>query len=128
MSLVEGSTDIAREAKLGDFGDMYARARALQNYTHSAQKIGKQRICGRALAVSGGPQRRSWPQIALMARPRCWTGLCPERGIEPHVTVFEKSARKDGTFSREDFSVMITNVMSISARAARCWPARRARA
>jgi transposase len=30
--------------------------------------------------------------------------LVDERGIEPHVTVFDKSARKDGTFSREDFS------------------------
>jgi transposase len=29
--------------------------------------------------------------------------LVDERGIEPHVTVFDKSARKDGTFSREDF-------------------------
>jgi transposase len=25
-------------------------------------------------------------------------------GIEPHVTVFDKSARKDGTFSRDDFT------------------------
>jgi len=25
-------------------------------------------------------------------------------GIEPHVTVFDNSARKDGTFSREDFT------------------------
>src|SRR3974390_43772 len=30
--------------------------------------------------------------------------LVDERGIEPHVTVFDKSARKDGAFSREDFS------------------------
>ena len=30
--------------------------------------------------------------------------LVYERGIEPHVTVFDKSARKDGTFSREDFN------------------------
>ena len=30
--------------------------------------------------------------------------LIHEHGIEPHVTVFDKSARKDGTFSREDFS------------------------
>ena len=29
--------------------------------------------------------------------------LVSERGIEPHVTVFDKSARTDGTFSREDF-------------------------
>jgi hypothetical protein len=27
-----------------------------------------------------------------------------EHGIEPHVTVFDKSARKDGTFSRDDFT------------------------
>jgi hypothetical protein len=29
--------------------------------------------------------------------------LVYEHGIEPNVTVFDKSARKDGTFSREDF-------------------------
>ena len=29
--------------------------------------------------------------------------LVYEHGIEPHVTVLDKSARKDGTFSREDF-------------------------
>jgi transposase len=30
--------------------------------------------------------------------------LVHEHGIEPHVTVFDKSARKDGTFSRDDFT------------------------
>jgi transposase len=30
--------------------------------------------------------------------------LVHERGIEPHVPVFDKSKRHDGTFSREDFS------------------------
>ena len=30
--------------------------------------------------------------------------LVREHGIEPHVTVFDKAARKDGTFSREDFT------------------------
>jgi transposase len=30
--------------------------------------------------------------------------LVDEHGIEPHVTVFDKSARKDGTFGREDFN------------------------
>jgi hypothetical protein len=30
--------------------------------------------------------------------------LLYEHGIEPHVTVFDKSARPDGTFSREDFT------------------------
>ena len=27
-----------------------------------------------------------------------------EHGIEPHVTAFDKSARRDGTFSRDDFA------------------------
>ena len=30
--------------------------------------------------------------------------LVHEHGIEPHVTVFDKSARHDGTFSRDDFT------------------------
>jgi transposase len=30
--------------------------------------------------------------------------LVYDKGIEPHVPVFDKSARKDGTFSREDFT------------------------
>src|SRR5437868_10895658 len=30
--------------------------------------------------------------------------LVHEHGIEPHVTVFDKSVRRDGTFSREDFT------------------------
>src|SRR3984957_13602455 len=30
--------------------------------------------------------------------------LVYEHGIEPHVTVFDKSARSDGTFSRDDFA------------------------
>jgi hypothetical protein len=28
--------------------------------------------------------------------------LVHEHGIEPHVTVFDKSARQEGTFSRDD--------------------------
>jgi len=28
----------------------------------------------------------------------------PERGIEPHVPVFDKSKRTDGSFSRQDFT------------------------
>jgi hypothetical protein len=30
--------------------------------------------------------------------------LVNERAIEPHVPVFDKSARDDGTFSRADFA------------------------
>jgi hypothetical protein len=29
--------------------------------------------------------------------------LVQEQGIEPHIPVFDKSTRQDGTFSREDF-------------------------
>jgi hypothetical protein len=39
-----------------------------------------------------------------MARPRRSGWLVYEHGIEPHVSVFDRSARKDGTFSREDFT------------------------
>jgi hypothetical protein len=31
-------------------------------------------------------------------------GLVYEHGIEPHVTVFDKSERQDGTVSRDDFN------------------------
>jgi hypothetical protein len=30
--------------------------------------------------------------------------LVNERAIEPHIPVFDKSARDEGTFSREDFA------------------------
>ena len=30
--------------------------------------------------------------------------LVQERGIEPHIPVFDKTARSDGTFAREDFA------------------------
>jgi hypothetical protein len=30
--------------------------------------------------------------------------LVYEHGIEPHATVFDKSARQDGAFSRDDFT------------------------
>jgi transposase len=36
------------------------------------------------------------------ARNLAW--LVEERGIEPHVPVFDKSARSDGTFARSDFT------------------------
>ncbi len=40
-----------------------------------------------------------------MARPTMLSWLVAEHGIEPHVTVFDKSARNDDdTFSRDDFT------------------------
>ena len=45
--------------------------------------------------------------------------LVHERGIEPHIPVFDKSARTDGTFAART-SPSITKATSISARRARC--------
>ena len=45
--------------------------------------------------------------------------LVYEHGIEPHVTVFDKSTRQDGTFSRDDFTYEhVSNVYLCPA--ARC--------
>ncbi|QAY78171.1 transposase [Sphingosinicella sp. BN140058] len=49
-----------------------------------------------------------WPQKLVAdtgygsAENLAW--LVHERGIEPHIPVFEKSSRSDGTFSRSDFT------------------------
>ncbi len=48
-----------------------------------------------------------WPE-RLIADTACGTAemlgwLVHERGIEPHIPVFDKSRRTDRTFSREDF-------------------------
>ena len=43
--------------------------------------------------------------------------LVYEHGIDPHVTVFDKSTRQDGTFSRDDFTYdNVGNVYSCLAR------------
>ena len=47
--------------------------------------------------------------------------LVYEHGIEPHVTVFDKSTRQDGTFSRDDFTYD-QSATSILAPPARCSP------
>jgi hypothetical protein len=49
-----------------------------------------------------------WPRT-LIADTGCGSAemlawLVHERGIEPHVSVFDKGDRTDGTFSRCDFS------------------------
>ena len=38
-----------------------------------------------------------------MAPRRTWGWLVDEKGIEPHIPVFDKSARDDGSFERADF-------------------------
>ena len=45
--------------------------------------------------------------------------LVNERAIEPHIPVFDKSGRADGTFSRED-SPTINRATFTSAQLARC--------
>ena len=48
------------------------------------------------------PQRLAGDAAYGSAETLSW--LVHERGIEPHVPVFDKSKRRDGTFSREDFT------------------------
>lgn len=38
-----------------------------------------------------------------MVRPAMLGWMVDEKQIEPHVPVFDKSERDDGTFSRSDF-------------------------
>ena len=45
--------------------------------------------------------------------------LVYEQGIEPHVTVFDKSTRQDGTFSRDDFTMSATSILAPPARCSR---------
>jgi transposase len=48
------------------------------------------------------PERLAGDSAYGSAEMLSW--LVYEQGIEPHVSVFDKSVRKDGTFSREDFT------------------------
>jgi transposase len=48
-----------------------------------------------------GPERLAADTGYGSAEMLAW--LVHERAIEPHIPVFDKSARKDGTFSRDDF-------------------------
>jgi len=45
--------------------------------------------------------------------------LVHERGIEPHIPVFDTSKRTDGTFSRDDFTYDLTSVTPTTARRGR---------
>ena len=47
------------------------------------------------------PERLSADAAYGSAENLAW--LVHERGIEPHIPVFDKSQRTDGTFSRDDF-------------------------
>jgi len=44
------------------------------------------------------------PRTKFLIVPEMLNWLVEERGIEPHIPVFDKSKRTDGTFSRDDFT------------------------
>jgi hypothetical protein len=70
----------------------------------------RQAEVGAARTMIGRTQGRfgTWPEKLVAdaaygsAENLAW--LVHERGIEPHIPVFDKSRRRDGTFSRSDFA------------------------
>ena len=67
-----------------------------------AEVTAQQRMIDRAWARFGlWPERLSADTAYGSAENLAW--LVHERGIEPHIPVFDKSQRSDGTFSRDDF-------------------------
>ena len=68
-----------------------------------AEVLAARRMIGRSMERFGlYPARLMGDSAYGSADMLGW--LVHEHGIEPHVTVFDKSARKDGTFSRDDFT------------------------
>ena len=63
--------------------------------------------------------RSGWPPTAPMARPRMLAWLVHERGIEPHIPVFDKSERTRRHLRARPTSPTTTTATSTSARAAR---------
>ena len=74
--------------------------------------------------------RNGFRAIPLTVRLRAELA-CPKKGIAPHIPVFDRSNREDGTFSRADFrfdattDVYTAQAASCSERAARCRRAKR---
>ena len=67
-----------------------------------AEVTAQQRIIDRAWERFGlWPERLSADTAYGSAENLAW--LVHQRGIEPHIPVFDKSQRSDGTFSRDDF-------------------------
>ena len=58
----------------------------------------------RAQTSASSSTRSGWPATSAMVRREMLEWLVHERGIEPHIPVFDKSKRTDGTFSRQDFT------------------------
>ena len=68
-----------------------------------AEVTAQQRMIDRTQECFGlWPERLSADTAYGSAENLAW--LVHERGIEPHIAVFDKSQRTDGTFSRDDFA------------------------
>ena len=63
-----------------------------------AEVTAAKRMIERTRSGSDSSRSGSLPTPA-MARPRCWPGWSRSKAIEPHVPVFDKSRRNDGTFA-----------------------------
>ena len=64
--------------------------------------------------------RRAWPRTVPTDWPICSARLVDERGIEPHIPVFDKLVRTDGTFECADFTYDQKRATYTSVRQARC--------
>src|ERR1700756_227824 len=68
-----------------------------------AEVTAQQRMIDRTQECFGlWPERLAADTAYGSAKNLAW--LVDERGIEPHIPVFDKSQRTDGTFSRDDFT------------------------
>jgi hypothetical protein len=68
-----------------------------------AEVTAQQRMIDRTQERFGlWPERLAADTVYGSAENLAW--LVHERGIEPHIPVFDKSQRTDGTFSRNDFT------------------------
>ncbi|WP_407169119.1 hypothetical protein [Bradyrhizobium sp. ORS 111] len=92
--------------------------------------IGQSELLATKRMIERSPERPTSIRIGSSAQ-RLWFGrdarpsVC-EHEIEPHTTMFDKSIRVDGTFSRDDsFYAISTDVLSETGTAAR--PHRRLR-
>ncbi len=70
-----------------------------------AEVTAQQRMTDRTQERFGPwPRARGWrPTRHTALPPENLARLVHERAIEPHIPVFDKSQRTDGTYSRDDF-------------------------
>jgi hypothetical protein len=90
------------------FGIIMVKAtRAIRQAEVGAARTMIERVVPKALPARRSASGRSpsdWRPIRLTAPPRRSSGLVNEKQIAPHIPVWDRSKREDGTFSREDFT------------------------